>query len=165
MKKHILFFLIFFSIFSNAQQDYVDRVFGLKNTLEKNELRIYVSNSIILSSAKVFVLKQLEKGKWKAKLYTESGKDKIYSKNFKIKNAELFWNKLQENKPKTDTTSTATLYLDPDGFDVYWNTLGELKKYSFEEPKDPRNKNDSKMKTVYHFFEIIENKYGFKFKN
>lgn len=152
------------NFFAFAQNDFYDKTFGLKNTLEKNELRIYSSNSIILLSSKVFVLKQNKKGKWKAKLYHQSGRDNIYVKNFHTKNGAEFWRNLINIKPQTDTTSTQTVYIDPDIYEINWNVDGHKKKYSFEEPFDSKNKNDEKIKTVYQFFEMIEQKFDFKFR-
>ncbi|MGC4127994.1 MAG: hypothetical protein QM564_00220 [Bergeyella sp.] len=164
MKKTILFFLLVVNFYAFAQDEFYDKTFGLKNKLEQNELRIYVSKSYILFSGKAFVLKQNKKGKWKAKWYQEMGNDNnIYVKNFRLKNGAEFWENIVNNKPKADTTSIT--YIDPDFYTIHWNINGIKKKYFYEEPLDSQNKNDEKMKTVYHFFEMIQQKFGFKFND
>lgn len=163
MIKKLFLSLFFLFNFVQGQDDLIDKKIGLKNTLEEKELRVYVKNSIVLNYSKTFVVKKNSKGRWKAKLYDENGRDNINVRKLKVRNGDALWEEIIANKPKIDTMNSLS-FLDPDYYVVYLQNNNTCHHLSYDEPLSLReNKNDIE-NSIYSFFKLIEQRFRFKFK-
>ena len=68
-KMRKIFFFLFFSNFLFSQNYYVNKYLGLNDSLENNELRIYVSHSGNTIDYDVFIMKINKKSRTKASYY------------------------------------------------------------------------------------------------
>ena len=94
MKK--IFFLLLISNFLFSQSYYVNKYLGLKDSLQNNELRIYVSHSGNTIDYDVFVMKINKKGKTKASYFYNVYNEDVKEKFLPTTKSNKIWKEIEE---------------------------------------------------------------------
>ena len=96
MKK--IFFLLLFSNFLFSQDYYVNKYLGLKDSLDNNELRVYVSHSGNTIDYDVFVMKISKKGNTKASYLCNVYNEDVKAKHLSTLKSSEIWKEIEETQ-------------------------------------------------------------------
>ena len=169
MKK--IFFLLLFSNFLFSQSYYVNKYLGLKDSLQNNELRIYVSHSGNTIDYDVFVMKINKKGKTKASYFYNVYNEDVKEKFLPTTKSNKIWKEIEEthflelDSQLTKNIKKASAFLDSGEVSIYYKANDVVKYFYIEEPNYYIQKHSSvdDISKLNKFFKIIEKYYKIKF--
>lgn len=135
-----IFFLLLFSNFLFSQDYYVNKYLQLKDSLENNELRVYVSHSGNTIDYDVFVMKMNKKGKTKASYFYNVHNEDVKEKYLPTKKSSEIWKEIEEthflelDSQLTKNIKKKTAFLDSGEVSVYYKANDVVKHFYIEEP-------------------------------
>ena len=139
-KMRKIFFFLLFSNFLFSQNYYVNKYLGLKDSLNNNELRIYVSHSGNTIDYDVFVMKINKKGKTKAAYFYNVYNEDVKEKYLPIMKSNEIWKEIEKlkflelNSNLAINIKNEVVFLDPGSISIYCKTNNLVRYPYIEEP-------------------------------
>lgn len=169
MKK--LLFLLLFSNFLFSQNYYVNKYLGLNDSLENNELRIYVSHSGNTIDYDVFVMKINKKGKTKASYYYNVYNKDVKEKYLPTMNSNEIWKEIEEthflelDSNLSKNINKIEAFLDSGNISIHYKNNDIVKQFYIEEPNYyiKNYMSVDEISKLNKFLKIIEKYYKIKF--
>ena len=169
MKK--IFFLLLFSNFLFSQDYYVNKYLGLKDSLDNNELRVYVSHSGNTIDYDDFVMKISKKGNTKASYFFNVYNEDVKAKHLSTLKSSEIWKEIEETQlleldsKLTKNITKKVAFLDSGSVSIYYKKDNVMRNFYIEEPNYYIQNYSSvdEISRLNKFFLIIEKYYKIKF--
>ena len=139
-KMRKIFFFLFFSNFLFSQNYYVNKYLGLNDSLENNELRIYVSHSGNTIDYDVFIKKNNTKSRTKASYYFNVYNEDVKEKHLPTMKSNEIWKEIEEthflelDSNLSKNISKIEAFLDSGDISIYYKNNDIVKHFYIEEP-------------------------------
>ena len=170
-KMRKIFFFLLFSNFLFSQNYYVNKYLGLKDSLDNNELRVYVSHSGNTIDYDVFVMKISKKGNTKASYFFNVYNEDVKTKHLSTLKSNEIWKEiegtqlLELDSKLTKNITKKVAFLDSGSVSIYYKKDNVMKNFYIEEPNYYIQNYSSvdEISRLNKFFLIIEKYYKIKF--
>ena len=170
-KMRKIFFFLFFSNFMFSQNYYVNKYLGLNDSLENNELRIYVSHSGNTIDYDVFIMKINKKSRTKASYYFNVYNEDVKEKHLPTIKSNEIWKEIEEthflelDSNLSKNISKIEAFLDSGDISIYYKNNDIVKHFYIEEPNYYIKNYISvdEISKLNKFLKIIEKYYKIKF--